>query len=332
MARDRLRSGIPWTCEVNRPTNWERGSSLPWTNPKREAVVGLGCALARKFNSNSFANRSNEDIEAGLRREYQVLAGPLRVVRKAMWARNGAGLDTGECIKHVVQGHLGAKCSDVLCRIAAAIVRLEGWESEGGRERLALYLGSERGTAFRAFSAISSLDLRTSFWTSDFASELAWESGRLRELLWLGAMVAPPQMESPGLGLQATPFAGIPLGELIVRPRKASAVTTNGAGLDTGERNPGSGQLSIPARRSSRVGSRRDPSDGQVSSVVDFATPLLRGGAWAFIATVMGYLYLNPLSSLLLTIPLHLTMPSVDLTVRRAPAVEGCRPCPPYLC
>ncbi|RRT56297.1 hypothetical protein B296_00016538 [Ensete ventricosum] len=76
---------------VNRPTNWERGSSLPWINPKREAM-----------------------------------------------------------------GHLGTECNDVLCRIAAAIVRLEGREYEGGRERLALYLGSERGTAFRAFSNLPS--------------------------------------------------------------------------------------------------------------------------------------------------------------------------------
>ncbi|RWW49661.1 hypothetical protein BHE74_00044142, partial [Ensete ventricosum] len=87
---------------------------------------------------------------------------------------------------------------------------------------------------------------------------------------------------------------------------------------------------SIPARKSSR--DSRDPSDGQVSSVVDFAIPLLHGGAGAFIATVTGYPYLNPLSSLLLTIPLHLTMPSVVIAARRAPVVEGCRPCPPYLC
>ncbi|RWW62492.1 hypothetical protein BHE74_00030373, partial [Ensete ventricosum] len=84
-------------------------------------------------------------------------------------------------------------------------------------------------------------------------------------------------------------------------------------------------------RRSNRVGSRRDPSDGQVSLVVNFAIPLLRRGAGAFIATVTGYPYLNPLSSLLLTIPLHLTTPSVVLVARRAPAAEGCRHCPPYL-
>ncbi|RRT74165.1 hypothetical protein B296_00012486 [Ensete ventricosum] len=62
-----------------------------------------------------------------------------------------------------------------------------------------------------------------------------------------------------------------------------------------------------------RVGSRRDPSDGQVSYVVDFTIPLLRRGALAFIAIITRYLYPNPLSSLLLTIPLHLTMSSVVL-------------------
>ncbi|RWV84493.1 hypothetical protein GW17_00053789 [Ensete ventricosum] len=81
-----------------------------------------------------------------------------------------------------------------------------------------------------------------------------------------------------------------------------------------------------------RVGSRRDPFDGQVSSVVDFAIPLLRRGARAFIVRVTGYPYLNLLSSLLLTIPLHLTMSSVVLATRRAPASKGCRHCPPYLC
>ncbi|RRT73341.1 hypothetical protein B296_00006509 [Ensete ventricosum] len=56
----------------------------------------------------------------------------------------------------------------------------------------------------------------------------------------------------------------------------------------------------------------------------------LRAGA--FIVIVTRYPYLNPLSSLLLTIPLHLTMSSVVLAARRAPAGKGCRPCPPYLC
>ncbi|RWW52702.1 hypothetical protein BHE74_00040864, partial [Ensete ventricosum] len=37
-----------------------------------------------------------------------------------------------------------------------------------------------------------------------------------------------------------------------------------------------SGRLLIPARRSDRVGSRCDPSIGQVSLVVDFMIPLLR--------------------------------------------------------
>ncbi|RWV87721.1 hypothetical protein GW17_00050258 [Ensete ventricosum] len=50
---------------------------------------------------------------------------------------------------------------------------------------------------------------------SDFAIMLARESGRLRELPRLGAVAASPQAGSPGLGLQATPFAKISLGEPI---------------------------------------------------------------------------------------------------------------------
>ncbi|RZS10193.1 hypothetical protein BHM03_00041377 [Ensete ventricosum] len=46
----------------------------------------------------------------------------------------------------------------------------------------------------------------------------------------------------------------------------------------------------------------------------------------------MGSPYLSSLSSLLLTILLHLTMSSVVLATRRAPAGKGCRTCPPYLC
>ncbi|RWW67930.1 hypothetical protein BHE74_00024572, partial [Ensete ventricosum] len=88
----------------------------------------------------------------------------------------------------------------------------------------------------------------------------------------------------------------------------------------------------FPVRRSGRVGSRRDPSDGQVSLVVDFAIPLLRRGVGAFIVRVTGFSYLSPLSSLLLTISLHLTMSSVVLAARRASAGKGCRPCPPYVC
>ncbi|RWW44677.1 hypothetical protein BHE74_00049535, partial [Ensete ventricosum] len=80
---------------------------------------------------------------------------------------------------------------------------------------------------------------------------------------------------------------------------------------------------------SGRVGSRRDPSGGQVSLVVDFAAPLLRRGAGAFIATVIGYPYLNPLYSLLLIILLHLTTSFVVLAARHVPVAEGCRPCPP---
>ncbi|RWW54291.1 hypothetical protein BHE74_00039136 [Ensete ventricosum] len=89
-------------------------------------------------------------------------------------------------------------------------------------------------------------------------------------------------------------------------------------GVQVGGKCFSSGQLLIPARRSGRVGSRRDPSDGQVSSVVDFVIPLIHRGAGAFIVIVTGRSYLRLLSSLLLTILLHLTTPSVVLAMRRA--------------
>ncbi|RRT82485.1 hypothetical protein B296_00004816 [Ensete ventricosum] len=50
---------------------------------------------------------------------------------------------------------------------------------------------------------------------SDFVTELAQESGRLRELSRLGIVAAPSQAGSPGSGLQATPFVGTPSGEPI---------------------------------------------------------------------------------------------------------------------
>ncbi|RWW71154.1 hypothetical protein BHE74_00021113 [Ensete ventricosum] len=93
-----------------------------------------------------------------------------------------------------------------------------------------------------------------------------------------------------------------------------------------------SGRLLTPAKRSGRVGSRRDLSNGQVSSVVGFCHPLLRRGVGAFIMNTIGHSYLISLLPLLLTVPLLLTIPSVVLATRRAPAGKGCRPCPPYLC
>ncbi|RZR94730.1 hypothetical protein BHM03_00023488 [Ensete ventricosum] len=100
-------------------------------------------------------------------------------------------------------------------------------------------------------------------------------------------------------------------------------------GVQAGRRCLSSGRPSAPARRSGRVSSRRDPSDSQVSVMVDFLIPLLRRGVGAFIASVVDHSYLISLLPLLLTMPSYLsTMPAV-LTVRRAPAGKGCRP---YLC
>ncbi|RZR75316.1 hypothetical protein BHM03_00054570 [Ensete ventricosum] len=59
---------------------------------------------------------------------------------------------------------------------------------------------------------------------SNFVIELARQSGRLRELLRLGVVAAPPQVGSPGSGPQATPFAEMPSGEVRARVKgKVSA-------------------------------------------------------------------------------------------------------------
>ncbi|RWV84728.1 hypothetical protein GW17_00053537, partial [Ensete ventricosum] len=101
-------------------------------------------------------------------------------------------------------------------------------------------------------------------------------------------------------------------------------------GARIGWKRLGSSRSLTPARRSGRrVGSRRDPSDDQVSSVVGFSIPLLRRDAGGLIVSVVGHLYLISLLPLLLTVASYLSTTAVVLAVRRAPAGEGCRP---YLC
>ncbi|RZS19266.1 hypothetical protein BHM03_00051644 [Ensete ventricosum] len=97
-------------------------------------------------------------------------------------------------------------------------------------------------------------------------------------------------------------------------------------GARVGWKHLGSGRSLTPARRSGQVGSRLDPSDGQVSSVIGFAVPLLRRGVGAFIVGVVGHL---SLLRLLLTMSSYLSTTPVVFAVRRALACEGCRP---YLC
>ncbi|RWW36417.1 hypothetical protein BHE74_00058568, partial [Ensete ventricosum] len=79
-------------------------------------------------------------------------------------------------------------------------------------------------------------------------------------------------------------------------------------GAQVGRRHLSSGRASTPARRSGRESSRRDPSDGQVSSVVDFFIPLPRRCVGAFIVVVVGHSYLVTL------LPLWLTMSSYPST------------------
>ncbi|RZR80556.1 hypothetical protein BHM03_00006621 [Ensete ventricosum] len=67
-----------------------------------------------------------------------------------------------------------------------------------------------------------------------------------------------------------------------------------------------------------QVESRRDPSDGQVSLVVDFMIPQLRRGAGAFIVMVTGHPYLRSLLCLLLTMSSYFIIASVVLLVRCA--------------
>ncbi|RWW23346.1 hypothetical protein GW17_00012411 [Ensete ventricosum] len=115
-----------------------------------------------------------------------------------------------------------------------------------------------------------------------------------------------------------------------VEPRgPAREVDCWNGGAQVGLEYSSTGRPLTPARRSGQVGSRRDPSDGQVSSMVGFVIPLLRRGAGAFIVSDIGHSYLISLLPLFLTIPSYLSTTPAVLTVRRAPVGEGCRP---YLC
>ncbi|RWW29776.1 hypothetical protein GW17_00005691 [Ensete ventricosum] len=87
-----------------------------------------------------------------------------------------------------------------------------------------------------------------------------------------------------------------------------------------GRRRLSSGRELASARRSGRVSSRRDPSDGQVSAMVDFVIPLLRRGTGAFIVSVVGHSYLISLLPLLFTMSSYLSTMPVVLAVRHAPA------------
>ncbi|RWW59748.1 hypothetical protein BHE74_00033299, partial [Ensete ventricosum] len=94
-------------------------------------------------------------------------------------------------------------------------------------------------------------------------------------------------------------------------------------GVRVGRRRLSSGRAQAPARRSGRVSSRRDPSDGQVSVMVDFAIPLPHRGERTFIVSDVGHSYLISLLPLLLTMSSYLSIMPIVLAVRRAPAGEG---------
>ncbi|RRT43361.1 hypothetical protein B296_00056480 [Ensete ventricosum] len=129
----------------------------------------------------------------------------------------------------------------------------------------------------------------------------------------------------------------------LVRPSKASAVTTNGARLDAGEGNPGS-VIVLQKRFGVGMATVASSMDGSLvsylggrllewwSSVREEALQLGSGtnfykevgsGAGAFVVSVVGHSYMISLLSLLLTMSSYLsTMPAV-LAMRCAPVGEG---------
>ncbi|RWW43337.1 hypothetical protein BHE74_00051015 [Ensete ventricosum] len=72
----------------------------------------------------------------------------------------------------------------------------------------------------------------------------------------------------------------------------AREVSCWNGGARVGRKYSNSGRSLTPARRLGRVGSRYDPSDGPVSSVLCFPIPLPRKGAGAYIVGVVDHLYL----------------------------------------
>ncbi|RRT65547.1 hypothetical protein B296_00035733 [Ensete ventricosum] len=94
-------------------------------------------------------------------------------------------------------------------------------------------------------------------------------------------------------------------------------------GAPAGKKSPSSGRSPIPARRPSRVGSRRDPSDGRVNLVVPFSIPLPRKGVGAFIVSVVDHSYLVTLLLLWLTMSSYPSTTLAVHVVRRAFAGRG---------
>ncbi|RZS16360.1 hypothetical protein BHM03_00048339, partial [Ensete ventricosum] len=212
---------------------------------------------------------------------------------------------THQCLRTIVEGHLGAECGDVLRQVVAAIVGLKGREPEVGRERLGLY-------------GIMVCTIPASAWTwlvrPRKASAVTMNSAGLDAGEGNPGSVIILQKR---LGVSTAVVAssigrGCSAGWMVTQSSAREVGCWNG-GARAGRKYSSSGQSLIPARRSGRVGFRRDPSDGQVSSVVDFAIPLPRRGARAYIVGVVDHSYL------LTRLPWWLTLSSYD-----RPCDEGC--------
>ncbi|RWV78727.1 hypothetical protein GW17_00060254, partial [Ensete ventricosum] len=91
----------------------------------------------------------------------------------------------------------------------------------------------------------------------------------------------------------------------VVPQSSAPEVGCWNGGDRVGRKYSSSSRSLTPARRPGRVGSQRDPSDGQVSSVARFSIPLPRRGAGAYIVGVVDHPYLAALTAYHAVVHLH---------------------------
>ncbi|RWW28168.1 hypothetical protein GW17_00007374 [Ensete ventricosum] len=309
MARDGWRSGIPWTCDVNRPTNWERGSSLPWAIPRREAVVGLGRALAKKFSSNSLVSKSNEGIDAGLRREYQVLADPLRVVGKA---------------RHISASEVSSDFAIRLASGSGKLRRLRRLEAVAPLRR-ARFPGL--GLLVTPYE-IMVCTIPASAWTwlvrSRKASVVTMNDAGLDAGEGNpGSVIILQKRLGVGTATVASSVGRGCSARWMVPQGSAHEVSCWNGGARVGRKYSNSGRSLTPARRSGRVGSRHDPSDGPVSLVLCFPILMPRRGAGAYIVGVVDHPYLTTWLPLWPTMPSYTSTTPAVLAVRDASTGKG---------
>ncbi|RZR88670.1 hypothetical protein BHM03_00016289 [Ensete ventricosum] len=103
----------------------------------------------------------------------------------------------------------------------------------------------------------------------------------------------------------------------------AHEVSCWNGGARVGRKYSNSGRSLTPARRSGRVGSRHDPSDGPVSLVLCFPILMPRRGAGAYIVGVVDHPYLTTWLPLWPTMPSYTSTTPAVLAVRDASTGKG---------